>query len=170
MTIEANEAADTTEAPAIPDDSPEVSYDLMKDRAIIALLTNTSHKKAAESIGVSAKSLTAWSKRDDFMAALQAASRRALNQALGNLSHCCAAAVGVLHAVANDQKQPGGARVAAAKAIIETSRAAELSDISERLRKVERQLPSATTINLDALSAEELAQLEALNSKMRGGT
>jgi len=110
----------------------------IQERAIVALLANSTIKRAAKSIGVDETTLWRWLQDKDFHAAYRTARRESVSQAMARLQQASSEAVNTLREIVKDKKQPAPARVSAAKAILEFSiKAVEIEDMAERLAQVE---------------------------------
>jgi transposase-like protein len=113
----------------------------VQERAIVALLANSTIKRAAKSIGVDETTLWRWLQDKDFHNAYRTARRESVSQAIARLQQASSEAVNTLREVVKDKKQPAPARVSAAKAILEFSmKAVEIEDMAERLAQVEAVL------------------------------
>jgi len=109
-----------------------------QDKALGALLTSPSLEHAAKSAGVTTVTLWRYLQDDAFKAAYQAARRIAVNHAVTRLQQACSGAVGVLCNVAGDKTAPAGARVTAARTILESAfKAIEIEDLSQRIDALE---------------------------------
>jgi transposase-like protein len=113
----------------------------IRERAIVALLANSTIKRAAKSIGVDETTLWRWLQDKDFHTAYRTARRESVSQAIARLQQASSEAVNTLREIVKDKKQPAPARVSAAKAILEFSiKAVEIEDMAERLAQVEAVL------------------------------
>jgi transposase-like protein len=110
----------------------------IQERAIVALLSNSTIKRAAKAIGVDDATLWRWLQDKDFHNAYRAARRESVSQAIARLQQASSEAVNTLREIVKDKGQPAPARVSAAKAILEFSiKAVEIEDMAERLAQVE---------------------------------
>jgi transposase-like protein len=110
----------------------------IQERAIVALLANSTIKRAAKSIGVDETTLWRWLQDKDFHTAYRTARRESVSQAIARLQQASSEAVNTLREIVKDKQQPAPARVSAAKAILEFSiKAVEIEDMAERLAQVE---------------------------------
>jgi hypothetical protein len=110
-----------------------------QESAISMLLISPTIAAAAEKIGVSEASIHRWLKNEQFSARYREARNRMLDAAVNQLRLGASKAVLVLLTVAGDSKAPAGARVGAAKAIIDSAlRAQELLDLEERITQLEK--------------------------------
>jgi transposase-like protein len=113
----------------------------VQERAIVALLSNSTMKRAAKSVGVDDRTLFRWLQDKDFHAAYRAARRETVTQAIARLQQASSEAVNTLREIVKDKKQPAPARVSAAKAILEFSmKAVELEDMADRVAQIEALL------------------------------
>ena len=111
----------------------------LREVAIGALLTHSTHEAAAKAAGVSESTLARWLREPTFAAAVREARRRALEQALGTLSAATAEAVETLRACLGAEGE--AVRVRAAVAILEHAmRGAEVTDLEERIAALEAAL------------------------------
>lgn len=108
-------------------------------KAIGALLSEPSVRKAAEVSGVKERTLYGWLKRPDFTAEYRAARREATNQAIARVqqySGHAAATLLTLMAAGN----PAGVRLAAASKVLDLAlKSIELDDFAARLAALEAQ-------------------------------
>lgn len=120
--------------------SQEVALASKQVQAIKALLTSPTLGKAAESIGVSRKTLERWLTQDDFKAALRAAEQDSLETLNRVMVGYAVQPLAVLIEIMNDKKQAGGVRVRAAAAFLGILlRYRELVVLEERLTALEQQ-------------------------------
>ncbi len=111
----------------------------LREAAIGALLTHSTHAEAARAAGVSKSTLARWLRDPAFAQAVREARRHALEQSLGALSAATAEAVATLRA--SLQAEGEAVRVRAAVAILEHAlRAAEVGDLAERIAALEAAL------------------------------
>jgi hypothetical protein len=110
----------------------------IQERAIVALLANSTIKRAAKSIGVDETTLWRWLQDKDFHAAYRAARHECVSQSIARLQQVSTEAVNTLREVMRDKTAKGSERVSAAKAILDFSiKAVEIEDMAERLAQVE---------------------------------
>jgi hypothetical protein len=117
----------------------------LEDRALAALLSEATIVEAATRAGVGEATLLRWLAEPSFKARYRDARRQVVEQAIVGLQQAAGAAVTVLSAIAGDAAQPAGARVSAARTILDQSfRGLELVDLVERIELLERaQIGSA---------------------------
>ena len=116
--------------------SPKINHDV----AIAALLTSPSIRAAADSIGVSERTLRRWMKTEEFGTMLTERQRE-LSQALhrGIIAKAQNAAA-VLSEVMSDAENPPAARVSAANSLLNhAGRAIETIEILTRIEALEKQ-------------------------------
>lgn len=109
-----------------------------QEKVLAALLSSPSLERAASSLGIAP--VTLWRHMQDatFKAAYQDARREVVSHAVTRLQQACSGAVGVLLTVAADRDAPAGARVSAARAILDTAfRAMETEDLAARIEALE---------------------------------
>ena len=114
-----------------------------QDTAIGALLSRPTISAAAESVGVGESTLRRWLKDGDFLTAYRAVRMEAVSQAMGHLQGACSVAVLALTDVAQDVNCPAGARVSAARTVLELAlKGVELEDLAVRVEELELQVAS----------------------------
>jgi hypothetical protein len=112
-----------------------------QERALVALLDCGETKRAAEVAKVGEVTLWRWLQSPEFQSRYRAARRQLVETAIAQLQSDCTIAVRVLREVAEDREAPASSRVAAAKTIIEQSVSAiELTDLQERIERLEKTL------------------------------
>src|SRR3989442_14270015 len=105
-----------------------------QDQAVIALLSCPSITAAAQQCGVAEVTLHRWLSQDDFKTSYLAARREVVRQGIAQVQQACSIAVTTLQDVMQDSEAPAGARVSAAKVILETAvKAVELKDLEARI-------------------------------------
>jgi hypothetical protein len=108
---------------------------------IAALLTAPTIGEAAQIVGVSEPTVGRWLKRPDVQRAYRAARQQAVAQAITRLQQITGKAVGTLEAILDDEDAPAGARVGAAKAILElTTKSFALEDLRAQIAELEARL------------------------------
>jgi hypothetical protein len=109
-----------------------------QEEAISALLTQGTLVEAATLAGIGEATLRRWLRRDDFQAAYRQARREAVSQAVAHLQRVSGEAVDTLRTIMNDDQKPAGARVTAARVILDMSiKAVELEDLEVRIAALE---------------------------------
>ena len=112
-----------------------------QERAIAALLTNSSIPAAAQKINVGEKTLWRWMQTEQFRTAYLDARREVVRQAIALVQAGMSEAVQTLRDVMSNAEAPASARVSAAKAMIDTGlKAAEFEDLAERVGALEKQI------------------------------
>jgi hypothetical protein len=120
-------------------ESSEVSA--KHERAIIALLTEPSVKRAAAAAEIGESTLWRWLKDDTFNKAYLDTKRKSFQQSSARIQHYTSDAASVFQSIMNDPKQPASARINAAKAVMQHATAAtELEDYNQRLSALENHL------------------------------
>ena len=110
----------------------------VQERAIIALLSNSTIRRAAKAVGVDDGTLFRWLQDKDFHNAYRAARRECVSQSIARLQQVSTEAVNTLREVMRDKTAKGSERVSAAKAIIEYSiKAVEIEDLAQRVEELE---------------------------------
>ena len=112
-----------------------------KIRAIEALLSGQTNDQAAKYASVSIRTLFKWKADEIFKQALQDAEKQALGEITRRLTSAGLKAVDVLSEIANDTAEKSSVRVQAAGKILESVvRLTELSEIRQRMEKLEAAL------------------------------
>jgi len=120
------------------DNRPSDKLSAKHDKAISALLSEPSVRKAAEVAGIPERTIYAWLKEPQFDAAYRAARRASVSQATARLQYASSAAVSVLcHLMANNATH-ASIRLSAAKTILELSFKAIDDDLAARLDALEK--------------------------------
>lgn len=116
-----------------------------KEQAISALLSQSTIKMAAETVGISEKSLRRWLQNQDFHDAYLQARRQVVQQVISNVQNSMKKAVETLLKVMDNPDSPASSKVQAARSIIEVGlRGLEIEDFELRLSRLEDHLPRAT--------------------------
>ena len=115
-----------------------------QDRAIAALLVHASMSEAADAAGIGEVTLWRWMQLPDFKEQYRLARREAVSQAVGHLQGACSVAVVALKDIAQDVTCPAGARVSAARTVLEIAvKGIELEDLAARVEELELQVTRA---------------------------
>jgi len=110
-----------------------------EERAIICLLQCSTIESAALACGVSDSTLWRWLQNPEFLAKYKDARRQAVSVAIAALQQATAQAVITLVDIVSNPVAPPGARVAAAKVILDTTfRAIETDDIQTSLDELKQ--------------------------------
>lgn len=121
--------------------SENVTLSAKQRRGIISLLEEGTIQAAAESAGVTPKTIYRWMDDPDFRAALRAAEGQLLVLVTARLNDEAAAAVRTLSEMHKDENQPGGVRVRAANYILNhLLKIRDQREIVERLEALERKI------------------------------
>jgi phage terminase small subunit len=116
-----------------------------QEQAIAGLLTASTLTEAAKHAGISEATLWRWLKREEFQVAYRAARREAVAQAVAQLQQTSGEAVQALRSIMANPAARDGARVTAARAILELAlKAVELEDLESRLAALESHLATPT--------------------------
>jgi hypothetical protein len=114
-------------------------FDLKKDEAVLALLTQRNVEDAAKSVGIDTTTLFRGMKVPEFDTAYREAKRAAFGQAIARLHQMSTAAAATLGKVMVDPTSPASTRVRAADCILNhTVKAIELDDLEARISQLER--------------------------------
>lgn len=119
----------------------EISVNLSskQEKAIMALLTESNMRQAAETAGVGESTLYRWLQEGEFNQAFKEARKKAFSQSLSCLQLAAATAVSTLKVIMENDEAPPSSRVTAAKAVIEMAhKAYELEDLSAELEEIKR--------------------------------
>ena len=110
------------------------------EEAIAALLTAETVEHAAQQAGIGYRTLHRWLREDaDFQQAYRYARREVVHQAQAQIQKATGKAVATLLAVMDDPLAPPGAKVTAARVILEQAvRAIELDDLEARITALEQ--------------------------------
>jgi hypothetical protein len=109
-------------------------------KAVSALLTEPSVRKAAEAAGVQERRLYRWLKEPDFAEAYRTARREATQQAIARLQQASGAAVSILLTLMARDTSPPAIRLAAARTVLEMAvKSVELEDLAARLEALEQK-------------------------------
>lgn len=109
-----------------------------QERAVVALLTESTLQKAAESVGITAHTLNRWLAMPHFVEAYRKARREAFNQAIALTQRYSALAINTLAKVMLDANAPTSSKVSAAVAVLRFAREGiELEDIADRVTALE---------------------------------
>jgi hypothetical protein len=112
-----------------------------QERAIIALINETSIARAADVTGVNETTLHRWLGEDDFAGAYRKARREAFSQAIALTQRYAPLAVNTLAQVMMDQTAGHSAKVSAASAMLKFGREGiELDDLAARVEALEQAM------------------------------
>lgn len=116
------------------------------EKLLVALLACPTINIAAKSAGISEATALRYMKEPEFTVAYRDARREMVTHSLTALQGACGEAVDTLREIATDKDAPASSRVAAAKAILETSvRAVEIDDLAARVEAMEAVLKEKPT-------------------------
>lgn len=114
-----------------------------QEQAIAALLSCPSQSAAAAAAGVCERTLCRWRRQPDFAAAYAEAKQQAVTAAIVAVQQAALAAVETLRAVMTDTDAPHGARVTAARTVLEMAMAAhEQETLEARIAALEAAVNS----------------------------
>ncbi len=117
------------------------NLDPQQEKALLALLSEPTVKKAADASGVPERTIYRWMDETEFGRAYRHARRKAFNQAISATQRYVPLAIQALTKITVDESAPHSARVSAAAAILKFSRdSIELDDMQERIASIEAQL------------------------------
>ena len=110
-----------------------------QEGAIVALLTKRNVEEAAQSAGISIRTLMRWLKIPEFQKAYREARRQAFGQSIARLQQATTAAATTLMKIMVDPAAPASVRVRAADSIFShAAKAIEIEDIEARVSELER--------------------------------
>jgi hypothetical protein len=117
------------------------NLDPQQEKALLALLSEPTVKRAAEASGVPERTLYRWMDDAEFGRAYRQARRRAFSQAISLCQRYVPVALQTLARITADESAPHSSRVSAASAVLKFGRdSIELDDLAERIGHLERQL------------------------------
>lgn len=109
-----------------------------QQRAISALLSESSVRDAAKSARISEPTLFRWLKDEAFNKAFMEARRQATMQAIAQLQQSSTKAVKTLCDIMDNTQASTSSRVTAAKTVLELSmKSVEIEDLAQRLAQLE---------------------------------
>jgi hypothetical protein len=112
-----------------------------QERAIVALLTHNTLGEASIAVGIGEATIFRWLNDPKFAARYKAARREVWSQSLAVLQKAATDAALTLKKIATDEDAPASARVSAARAILEHSRAGiEVEELEERISNLEESV------------------------------
>src|SRR5262245_26304958 len=110
-----------------------------QEKAIIALCTEPSVQRAADSLQMPMRTLYRWMQEEAFKAALRRARRDSFTQAIALCQRYSSLAVTTLAKVMADSSAPHHAKVSAASAMLKFGRESlELDDLAQRIGVLEQ--------------------------------
>jgi hypothetical protein len=119
-------------------DSDEKDLSAKQQRALVALLANSTIAEAAVACATNEATVYRYLQNDAFKSHLRRARSEVVAHAIGQLQRDCEVATRTLRAVCEDTEAPASARVSAAKAILDGAiKGVELQDIAARLEALE---------------------------------
>lgn len=109
-----------------------------QEKTILALLSETSVNKAAESVGVSTRTVYRWLDEPEFSRQFRNLRRESFAQAIGFAQRYAPMAIGTLAKLMVDPSTPHASRVSAASVLLKFSRESiELDELVSRMRALE---------------------------------
>jgi hypothetical protein len=109
------------------------------EQAVAALLTARNIEEAAQSVGISARTLMRWQKLPEFDKALREARMTAFRQSMARLQQASVPAVTTLLKLMVDAGSPATVKARCAYYILDqTRRGIELEEMEERVAELER--------------------------------
>jgi hypothetical protein len=123
----------------LADNQPGDKLTAKQHKAISALLSEPTIRKAAEQAGIPERTIYLWLKNGEFDTAYRAARRESVQQATARLQFASSAAVSVLCQLMAKDTVHASIRLSAAKTILELSiKTLELDDLAARLEALEQ--------------------------------
>jgi hypothetical protein len=115
------------------------------DRAVLALLSSRNLEEAAQSIGVSPKTLQRWQKLPEFERAFREARRTAFGQQMARLQQASVPAVTTLLKILVDPSAPLAVKARCAYYVLDQNRrGVETEEIEARVAALERVAKAST--------------------------
>lgn len=112
-----------------------------EEQAIIALLTASTIKEAANMVGIGEATLWRWMQESSFKEKFRSAKKQAFSQTVSRLQQSSGEAVETLRTIMNDITAPAPSRVTAAKSILEMAmKAVEFEELEARVEQLEEML------------------------------
>lgn len=112
-----------------------------KDRAVTALITQPSIKAAAAYTGVTEKTMHKWLNDPEFSRRVQQAQLEVMQGVTKSIVNSGTQAIATLVEIMNDADNPAGARVTAARTVLDnTLKIFELQTIERRIEAIEKEL------------------------------
>jgi hypothetical protein len=109
------------------------------EQAVIALLTARNHEEAAQSVGISLKTLQRWQKEPEFERALRNARMAAFRQSMARLQQASVPAVTTLLKLMVDAGSPSTVKARCAYYILDqTRKGIETEEIERHVAELER--------------------------------
>jgi len=110
-----------------------------QEKAIAALLSNTSIPGAAKEVGIGERTLWRWLQIESFQRAYRDARGQVVRQAVAQVQNTMSEAVSTLREIMTNSEAPASARVTAARAIIDMGiKAVEIEDLEARVADIEK--------------------------------
>ena len=117
------------------------------ERAIIALMSESSVAAAARAAGVGERTIHSWLRDEDFRASYRRARQEAFDRAISMTQQYAAAAVKTLLQIMADKESGAQARVSAAVALLKFGREGmELDELQARVERLEMIDGEATEV------------------------
>ena len=108
-----------------------------KEKALSALLTNKTKQEAARAAGIAPRTMTMYLSDPEFQAAYAAAFKNLVTEATREAQTTLSPAICVLRAIMEDEEENTGARIAAARTLLEYGlRFTEFTDILTELQAI----------------------------------
>jgi len=114
------------------------------EQAVAALLTARNQEEAAQSVGISLKTLQRWQKEPEFERALRDARKSAFRQSMAQLQQASVPAVTTLLRLMVDGGSPATVKARCAYYILDqTRKGIETEDLEKRVAELERATEGA---------------------------
>jgi len=122
------------------------SQNARKQRAVVALLSESTQAAAAAKANVSARTIRRWLAEDgEFRADYREARRQLVEEAVKDIQKACVAATRTLREVMSDTAAPSSARIGAARIVLTVAiEAVERDSLMSRIDELERRLSSVS--------------------------
>lgn len=118
-----------------------MSVNVSQERAIAALITNSTIKAAATECGIAEKTLHAWLKDEDFAKELKEAQEGITRQAIGRMLLSISRSIETLEGIMEDETNNASPRVMAARTLLDYAfKVYEIQTVQQRLEALEKRL------------------------------
>lgn len=119
----------------------QINLNGKQEKALIALLTESTIKQAANKSGVGEATLYRWLNEEDFSQAYKEARSQALTQTISRIQQSTNTAVNTLNDIMTDTEASASSRVTAAKTILEMAfKAHEIENVVSKIEEMEKAL------------------------------
>lgn len=121
---------------------------LKQTKAIMALLSESTIKQAAEKAGIGETTLYRWLQEKEFDEAFKNTRRMALSQTVARLQQTTTSAVDALRSVMEDMEAPASSRVTAAKTVLEMAfKVYEMETLASQIEEIQQYIEETKVAN-----------------------